>query len=48
MRDKDYWESRMTNSILESERSVLDYEKKLLEAYDYAYVQIKKEIESFF
>ena len=48
MRDKDYWESRMTNSILESERSVLDYEKKLLEAYDYAYIQIKKEIESFF
>lgn len=48
MRSKDYWESRMTDVVLESERSVLDYEKRLLEAYDYAYIQIKKEIESFF
>lgn len=48
MRGAEYWEERMTNMILESERSVLDYEKLLLEAYDYALVQIRKEIESFF
>lgn len=48
MRSKEYWEDRMTNMILASERSVLDYEKRLLEAYDYALIQIKKEIEAFF
>lgn len=48
MRGKDYWDDRMTNMILESERSVLDYEKLLLEAYEYAIVQIRKEIEAFF
>lgn len=48
MRDAKYWEDRMTNMILASERSVLDYEKLLFEAYDYALVQIRKEIESFF
>lgn len=34
--------------ILTAERSVLDYEKLLLEAYEYALVQIKKELEAFF
>ena len=48
MRDANYWEDRMTNAILASERSVLEYEKLLLEAYEYAMVQIRKEIESFF
>lgn len=48
MRKKDYWESRMIDAVLESERSVLDCEKRLVEAYDYAAIQIKKEIESFF
>lgn len=48
MRSKEYWENRMTNTIIASERSVLEYEKLLLEAYDYALVQIKKEIEAFF
>ena len=48
MKSKQYWEDRMTNMIVSSERSVLEYEKLLLEAYDYALVQIKKEIESFF
>ena len=48
MRGKNYWEERMTNMILTSERSVLDYEKLLIEAYDYALIQIQKEIESFF
>lgn len=48
MRGKNYWEERMTNMILTSERSVLDYEKLLIEAYDYAAIQIKKEIEAFF
>ena len=48
MRDNKYWEERMINMILESERSVLDYEKLLLEAYDYALIQVKREIEAFF
>lgn len=48
MREKNYWEDRMTNMILTSERSVLEYEKLLLEAYDYALIQIQKEIEAFF
>lgn len=48
MRSKQYWEERMINIILESERSVLDYEKLLEEAYEYALIQIKKEIEAFF
>ena len=48
MRGRDYWEERMTEDIVRSERSVLEYEKSLEEAYDYALVQIKKEIESFF
>lgn len=48
MKDAIYWEDRMTNAILASERSVLEYEKLLLEAYEYAIIQIKKEIESFF
>ena len=34
--------------IVASERSVLEYEKKLLQAYDYALVQIRKELDSFF
>lgn len=48
MKERNYWEDRMTNMILSSERSVLEYEQLLLEAYEYAGVQIKKEIESFF
>lgn len=48
MRSRQYWEDRMTNMIVTSERSVLEYEKLLLEAYDYALIQIKKEIEAFF
>lgn len=48
MRERDYWEERMIDNEVQSEKSVLEYEKLLLEAYDYALVQIKKEIESFF
>ena len=48
MRSKEYWEDRMTNMIVSSERSVLEYEKLLLEAYEYAIIQVKKEIDSFF
>lgn len=48
MQNKQYWEERMLNGILESERSVLEYEKRLEDAYEYALTQIKKEIEAFF
>ena len=48
MRSREYWEERMIENELRSERSVLEHEKSLLESYDYALVQIKKEIESFY
>lgn len=48
MRNRTYWEDRAINSLLSSERSVLQYEKMLMEAYEYAESQIRKEINSFF
>lgn len=48
MKNSDYWQERMNNMILTSERSVLNYEASLVEAYEYALVQIKKELNSFF
>lgn len=48
MQSKEYWEKRMINTLLDAERSVLDYEKLLEQAYDLALIQIKKEIDSFF
>ena len=48
MKSAEYWEDRMTNIIIDSERSVLEYEKLLMEAYEYALIQIKKEIAVFF
>ena len=48
MRGRDYWERRMTNAALASERSVLEYEQMLLQAYELALIEIRKEIDSFF
>ena len=48
MRSKEYWEKRAIDDLVASEKSVLEYEKLLQEAYEYALIQIKKEIESFF
>ena len=48
MQGREYWEQRMTNSTLDSERSVLEYEKMLLQAYELALIEIRKEIDAFF
>lgn len=48
MKNKDYWVERSINSLLEAERSVLDYESELRDAYTVALREIQKEIGSFF
>lgn len=48
MKNKDYWQERAINSLLEAERSVLDYENKLKDAYTIALREIQKEVGSFF
>ena len=48
MKNADYWKSRAEQTILESERSVLDYETRLQAIYDVALINIRKEIEVFF
>ena len=48
MQGREYWEQRMTNATLDSERSVLEYEKMLLQAYELALIEILKEIDAFF
>lgn len=48
MRGREYWEERMIDNEIRSEQSVLDHEKALSEAYDYALAQIKKEIQAFY
>ena len=48
MKSKDYWQERAINSLLESERSVLDYEVQLTDAYTIALREIQKEVSSFF
>lgn len=48
MKNADYWKSRAEQVILEAERSVLDYEKRLQDVYDVALVNIRKDIELFF
>ena len=48
MQGRDYWEERMTNATLASELSVLEYEQLLLQAYELALIEIRKEIDAFF
>lgn len=48
MRNKEYWDNRAIQGIVSSESSVLDYEARLLQAYEYALAEIKKEVNSFF
>lgn len=48
MKNKDYWQERAINSLLESERSVLAYEEEIKQAYTIALREIQKEISSFF
>lgn len=48
MRNSEYWKQRAINEILMGERSVLEYENALLEAYTIALREIKKDIDAFF
>ena len=45
MRDAKYWADRALNELLMGERSVLEYENALLQAYTIALREIKKEID---
>ena len=48
MRDAKYWAERALNELLMEERSVLEYEDALLQAYKIALREITKEIDAFF
>lgn len=48
MRDAKYWAERALNEILMGERSVLEYEDALLQAYTVALREIKKDIDAFY
>ena len=48
MRDAKYWAERALNEMLMGERSVLEYENALLQAYTIALREIKKDIDAFF
>lgn len=48
MRNSEYWKERALNELLMSERSVLDYENALLQAYTIALREIQKDIEAFY
>lgn len=48
MKGREYWIERMENTLIESELSVLDYEKALEDAYAYALEMILKEMHAFF
>ena len=48
MRNAEYWSERALNEALMGERSVLEYENALLDAYRVALREIKKDLESFF
>ena len=48
MRNAEYWAERALNEMLMGERSVLDYEDALLQAYTIALREIKKDIDAFF
>ena len=48
MRDAEYWAERALNEMLMGERSVIEYEGALLEAYTIALREIQKDIDAFF
>lgn len=48
MRNAEYWAERALNEAFMGERSVLEYENALLDAYRVALREIKKDLESFF
>lgn len=48
MNNKEYWAKRAEQIILESERSVLDFETDMIAAYNIALIEIQKELDAFF
>lgn len=48
MQDKKYWQERMINQVLMGERSVLEYERMLEDAYNASLAEINKEIQAFY
>ena len=48
MRNAEYWADRALNELLMGERSVIEYEDALLQAYTIALREIKKDIDAFF
>lgn len=48
MRNKKYWEERAINVTLDAERSVVDFNAMLEQAYTLAIIEIKKQIDAFF
>jgi len=48
MRDKDYWKKRGEDNVLQSEKSVVEFETDLMTAYDIALASVRKEIDAFF
>jgi len=48
MRDAKYWAERALNEMLMGERSVLEYEDALLQAYTIALREIQKDIDAFY
>lgn len=48
MRNSEYWEKRSLETLLMAERSVLDYEESLLQAYTTALAEVQKSIDSLF
>lgn len=48
MRNAEYWAKRALDESLMEERSVLEYEKSLLQAYQVALREIQKDIDAFF
>lgn len=48
MRNRDYWTNRMIDSIVMGERSVLEFEDALLQAYETALVEVQKDIDAFY
>lgn len=48
MRNREYWTERMIDAMLMGERSVLDYEDALLQAYRVALAEVRKDIDAFY
>lgn len=46
--DKNYWIKRAEQTLLDNEKSVLEYEKQLKKAYDSAARSVKLEIQAFY